>query len=99
MINKLPFISSLNQSCEHNKAWTVLASKRLRYSSITLPPVLKALSDATVVAGIAKMSRANKERIGYRPAFTFHHAKISNLSLESFSTGSSKYKSKSDFLG
>lgn len=46
----------LRQSCEHISASNSSEVRRLRCSLSTLPLVLKADSDATVVTGTAKMS-------------------------------------------
>jgi len=46
---------------------------------MTLPPALKDDSDATVMIGTTKISRAILNKIQYFKALNFHYAKASNL--------------------
>jgi len=59
---------------------------------MTRPPVLNADSEATVVIGIAKTSRATLARTGNFDEFIFHHIKASKV-LHGGSTSSAKYLS------
>jgi len=59
---------------------------------MTRPPVLNANSEATVVIGIAKTSRATSDRTGNFPEFIFHHIKASKV-LQGGSTSFAKYRS------
>ena len=54
------------------KAFTIDGANELRYESSTRPPVLNADSDATVVMGMANMSRITRAKIGYLVELTFH---------------------------
>jgi hypothetical protein len=49
--------------------------------SITLLVVLNALSEATIDIGIAKMSLATIDKMGYMTALSFHLLKRSNVAL------------------
>jgi hypothetical protein len=66
----------LNQFCEHIKASTVVGANELRKGSKTRPQVLKVDSEATVVMGIAKASRAIWASTENLVEFTFHQFKI-----------------------
>jgi hypothetical protein len=70
-----------NQSCRQIRASAVSGVNRLRKLEITLRPLLKADSDATVEAGTAKASLAMLASIGYTPEFDFHQSRISKLSF------------------
>ena len=96
MKDLLLFFFKGNQSPVVIKASTTSGSKAARVSSITLPPTLNADSDATVVAGIARISRAILLRIGNFGLFAFHQPSMSKSSFLG-NTGSSKYDCNSDF--
>jgi hypothetical protein len=67
----------------------------LKVSKI-LPPVLKALSEATVETGVANTSLAILDKTGNLAQFCFHHK--SRLKLSSSSTLSSAKYFSSSFL-
>lgn len=54
------------------KASTVFESREAQNSYITLPPVLNIASDATIVAGMARMWQAIFDWVGSLSLFTFH---------------------------
>ena len=89
-----------NQSFIQRRVSTVSEAKEERVLSTILRPQLKADSDATVVTGIAKISRAIFARIGNLGPLSFHQCNISNESSLFLSKGnkvSSKYCSNYDF--
>jgi hypothetical protein len=61
-----------NHYCAHINASVISSFKELLKVSITLPPVLNALSEATVDTGIARMSLAIIDKTGYMTALSFH---------------------------
>ncbi|KAL4571025.1 hypothetical protein LXL04_017775 [Taraxacum kok-saghyz] len=67
-----------HQSPPQSKTSTVSAPNDALYVSITLLPALKVASDATVVIGIASISRAMRDNIRHFNEFDRHHCKASN---------------------
>ena len=90
---KWPFLLPLSewwsQLLLHIRASTIWRVRRLRCSLKTLPPMLKADSKATVVTGIAKISRVFILKAGKRVPAAFHQPRTSKYSLSLWGSGSS----------
>jgi len=76
----------------------VVDDRELQYGSSTLPPVLKADSQATVESGIANISLAILARTGYRLEFSLHHIKTSNSPSPSKSAAKYAVTSEPDLV-
>ena len=68
--NTLP-MDPFNQSLVHNKASAFFGRIELRYFPMTWPLILKADSEATLVIGMLRISRAIDASSGYRILFAF----------------------------
>ena len=73
----------LNSNFKHTTASITSCDKLHRFLLTTLPPALKAASDATVLTGTVNTSRAIIDNTGYFICCFFHHSKISKSSLSS----------------
>ena len=76
-------MSAKFQSFKHTIASIASGDKLHRFLLTTLPPALKAASDATVLTGTVNTSRAIIDNTGYFICCFFHHSKISKSSLSS----------------
>ena len=72
-------VDFLSQSCEQIKDSTNWGVRELLKESSTLPPVLKADSEAMVEMGTAKTSRAKHERIENLSLLSFHSLNMLNV--------------------
>ena len=98
LINLSSLYQSLVQLLEHDHAISCMLNSNLfkhstasiasgdklhRFLLTTLPPALKAASDATVLTGTVNTSRVIIDNTGYFIYCFFHHSKISKSSLSS----------------
>jgi hypothetical protein len=87
-------MSARAQACIHIKASTIFGASLIRLGIMTLPPVLKTDSEATVVTGIDMISRAIFLKVGYFTPATFHQPMMSKFVVLA-NISSSKYISNS----